>query len=209
MNARSVRRSIVILAAVGAVAAAVGVLFRGNLQLTYYEYRLRLQPEYLLTLLTEPEGSPAHAAATRSLEQRPARAVLFEAFVTHLAEEIERADVAAGRAFTSFGGGRVWFDASYSGRKLEAGEVFCAQHEVVGAIKPLLPRLEGDVFQFAGARGFEFSILTRDEAVRLYRQSIPDTEIGSIFTFQGGDPHVCRVRKVTSGTESARAESRG
>ena len=207
MNHRTKRRSIVILAALGALATiATGVLFRDNLQLIYYEYRLRLDPAFLLTIISEPESSPEHIAATRFLDERRAREVLFQAYATHLAEEIDRAEAEPGRAFTSFGGGRVWFDASYSGRKLEAGESFCDEHDVVPAIKRLLPRIERDVFRLPGADDFEFSVLTRDEAVQLYRQNIPDVEVGSIFTYRGGDPHVCRVRKKGSEKKGAKGQ---
>ncbi len=193
------RRNIVILAALGALATiAAGVLYRGNLQLTYYEYRLRVNPTFLLRIISEPEASPGRVAASRFLDERRGREVVFQAYITHLAEEIDRAEADPGRAFTTFGGGRVWFDASYSGRKLEAGESFCDAHDVVPAIKRLLPCIERDVFRLPGADDFEFSVLTRDEAVQLYRQNIPDVEVGSVFTYRGGDPHVCRVRKKAS-----------
>ena len=200
MNHRIRRRSIVILAALGAlVTIAAGVLFQGNLQLRYYQYRLRLDPAFLLRIISEPETSPERVAASRFLGERRAREVLFQAYVTHLAEEIDHEETDPQRAFTSFGGGRVWFDASYSGRKLEAGESFCDEHGVVPAIERLLPRLEGEVFRLPGADDFEFSFLTSDEAVQLYRQNIPDIEVGSVFTYRGSDTYVCRVKRVKQG----------
>ncbi len=197
MNHRTRRRNIVILAALGALTTvAAGVLFQGNLQLTYYEYRLRVNPAFLLRIISGPETSPSRVAAIRFLDERRARDILFQAYITHLAEEIDHAETDVQRAFTSFGGGRVWFDASYSGRKLEAGESFCDEHDVVPAIKRLLPRLEREVFRLPGADDFEFSVLTSDEAVQLYRQNI---EVGSVFKFRSSDTYVCRVRKKGSG----------
>lgn len=195
MTQRIRRRTVVIVAALGALITIVaGALFQGNLQLKYYEYRLRLEPSFLLEIISEPEASPGYVAASRFLEERRAREALFRAYATHLAEEIDHQE-APQQAFTNFGGQRVWFDASYSGRKLEAGESFCDGHDVVPAIKRLLPLLEGEVFRLAGADDFEFSVLTSDRAVRLYRQSLPDIEIGSVFTYQGSDTYVCWVRK--------------
>lgn len=190
------RRVIVVFAAVGAlVTVGAGVLFQGNLQLRYYQYRLRLEPSFLLEIVTEPETSPQYVAVTRFLDERRARETLFQAYITHLAEEIDHRETEIHRAFTAFDGQRVWFDASYSGHKLEAGESFCEQHDVVPAIKRLLPRLEGEVFRVPGAADFEFSILTSDHAVQLYRRNAPDMEVGSVFTYRGSDPYVCRVRR--------------
>ncbi len=196
MNHRKRRGSLVMLAALAAlVTIAAGVLFQGSLRLTYYEYRLRLAPSFLLRIISAPEASPAQVAASRFLEERRGREVLFQAYITHLAEEIDHEEADPRRIFASFGGGRAWFDASYSGRKLEAGESFCDGHDVVPGVKRLLPRLEGEVFRLPGTDDLEFSILASGEAAELYRRGLPDAEAGSVFTYQGSDPYVCRVRK--------------
>ncbi len=190
------RRIVASLAAVVALATLVtGALYWNDLKRVYYRHRLHLDPSFLLELISQPELSLEQSVASDFLEFRHGKAALFEAYVTHLAEEIDHLEEPPTHVFSTFDGQRVWFDASYSGRKLEAGEFFCEQHHVVPAIRQLLPRLEGEVFRVPGADDFEFSTLPTAQAVHLYRQSIPDADAGSIFTFRGSDPYVCRVRK--------------
>jgi hypothetical protein len=194
---RTAQRRVIAAAALGALATIVaGVFLQGNLKLAYYHCRMRLEPSFLLRVIEEPPASLEHLAASRFLDESAGRSVLFRAYLTHLAEEIDPREAEPHRAFTVFGGQRVWFDASYSGRRLETGESYCDGHQIVAAIKRFLPRLEGDVYRAPGADGFEFSIVTSDQAVQLYRRSIPDIEIGSVFTFRGSDPYVCRVRRA-------------
>lgn len=195
--ARRRQRASVWLAASGGIATIVaGFFYWEELLYRYHMSRLRGDARHVGQIAGSRVGNPAQRALDEFLRMRVGKEALFQCYVSHLTEEIDYVDSQAlQRWLGTVQGGRVWYDTSYSGRRLPEGGEYCVEHDRFVHLQELLHRIEGESFSSPGAKGYEFSILSVDAATKLYRRSVPAQDLGSIV-FSGAASFVCRVRRM-------------
>ena len=197
-RARRLRqKTIVWLAGSGGAATIIaGIFCWDELCYRYHAQRLRSDHRHVARIAGENVGTPANAALDDFLRTRAGKEKLFHCYLSHLAEEIDHDDSRAlSNWLAAVTGGRAWYDTSYSGRRLPDGREYCAEHDRFGHLQQLLRRIEGERFFSPDARGYEFSIISVEDATQLYRRSIPASELGTIV-FSGAAPFVCRARRI-------------
>ncbi len=200
-------RLVVVVTAIGLAAFAVAVAFRWDALATrYYELRFRSNPRELVDWLDSPSDTPRGAAVASVAATAPGRHALLRAFAEHLAEEVDHRESPVVAALTINGGRRMWFDTSYSGRKLEPGETYCDRHGVARSLRAWLPSLVGETFDHEDAPGYELQVLAWESAAELHRRPVSDDEAGTIFWFGGDRSHVLQVRPRAPEGERARAQ---